>query len=91
MRTSRTTHCRASGGRGDSFSGSPFRAHTSDDRVPIYRDVVQAIQEDVPILYLSKTIIPVAYRDFLKGFGAGAATWFGYYGGGMKNVWLDKA
>ena len=62
-----------------------------DDRVPIYREVVQTLEEDVPILYLSKTIIAVAYREFLKGFGAGAATWFGYYGGGMKKVWLEKA
>ena len=62
-----------------------------DERVPIYREVVQTLQEDVPVLYLAKTIIPVAYRDFLKGHGAGAATWFGYYGGGMKKVWLDKA
>jgi peptide/nickel transport system substrate-binding protein len=62
-----------------------------DDRVPIYRDVVQTIQADVPILYLTKTIIAIAYRDSVKGHEAGAATWFGYYGGGMKKVWLEKA
>jgi peptide/nickel transport system substrate-binding protein len=62
-----------------------------DDRVPIYREVVQTIQADVPILYLTKTIIAIAYRDSLKGHEAGAATWFGYYGGGMKKVWLEKA
>jgi hypothetical protein len=67
------------------------RPGTGTTGCPIYREVVQTIQEDVPILYVSKTIIPVAYRDFLKGFEAGAATWFGYYGGGMKKVWLDKA
>jgi peptide/nickel transport system substrate-binding protein len=61
-----------------------------EDRVPIYRKVVEIIKEDLPILYLAKTIIPVVYRDYVKGFEAGAATWFGYYGGGMKKTWLDK-
>ena len=61
-----------------------------EERVPIYRRVVEIITEDLPILYLGKQVIPVAYRDYFKGYGAGAATWFGYYGGGMKKVWLDK-
>ncbi len=61
-----------------------------EDRVPIYRKVVEINKEDLPILYLSKQVIPVAYRDFVKGHEAGAGTWFGYYGGGIKKVWLDK-
>ena len=61
-----------------------------EDRVPIYRRVVEIIREDLPILYLSKSIIPIAYRDYVKGHEAGAATWFGYHGGGLKKVWLDK-
>ncbi|MBM4332760.1 MAG: hypothetical protein FJ117_16365 [Deltaproteobacteria bacterium] len=61
-----------------------------EDRVPIYQEVVKIIQEDLPILYLAKPINPIAYRDYVKGVEAGAATWFGYYGGGMKKVWLDK-
>ena len=61
-----------------------------EDRVPIYQKVVEIIKEDLPILYLAKSVIPVAYRDYVKGFEAGAGTWFGYYGGGMIKVWLDK-
>jgi peptide/nickel transport system substrate-binding protein len=61
-----------------------------EDRVPIYRRVVEIIREDLPILYISKSIIPIAYRDYVKGHEAGAATWYGYHGGGLKKVWLDK-
>ena len=61
-----------------------------EDRVPIYRKVVEIIKEDLPILYLAKTVIPIAHRDYVKGHEFGAATWFGYHGGGMKMVWLDK-
>lgn len=61
-----------------------------EDRVPIYRKVLEMIKEDLPHLYLTKPIIPVAFRDYVKGFDAGAATWLGYYGGGMKKTWLDK-
>jgi peptide/nickel transport system substrate-binding protein len=60
------------------------------ERVPIYQEVVKIIREDLPILYLAKSIIPVAYRDYVKGHEAGAATWFGYYGGGLKYTWMDK-
>jgi hypothetical protein len=52
--------------------------------------VVELNMEDLAILYAAKTIIPIAYRDYVKGHGAGMATWFGYYRGGMKKVWLDK-
>jgi peptide/nickel transport system substrate-binding protein len=61
-----------------------------EDRVPIYRQVVEIIKEDLPILYLTKSVIPIAYRDYVKGHEAGAGTWFGYYGGGFPRVWLDK-
>ena len=61
-----------------------------EDRVPIYQKVVEIIKEDLPILYLAKSVIPVAYRDYVKGHEAGAGTWFGYYGGGMLKVWLDR-
>ncbi len=61
-----------------------------EDRVPIYKQVVEIIKEDLPIYYLAKSIIAISYRDYVKGHGGGASTWFGYYGGGMKKVWLDK-
>ena len=61
-----------------------------EDRVPIYKKVVEIIKEELPILYLAKTVIPIAHRDYVKGHEFGASTWFGYHGGGMKRVWLDK-
>ena len=61
-----------------------------EDRVPIYRKIVEIIKEDLPILYLTKSVIPVAYRDYVKGHEVGAGTWFGYYGGGFSRVWLDR-
>ncbi len=61
-----------------------------EDRVPIYKEVVEILQEDLPIYYLAKSIICIAYRDYVKGHEGGASTWFGYYGGGMRYVWLDK-
>lgn len=61
-----------------------------EDRVPIYQKIVEIIKEDLPILYLLKSVIPVAYRDYVKGHEVGASTWFGYYGGGFSRVWLDR-
>jgi peptide/nickel transport system substrate-binding protein len=61
-----------------------------EDRVPIYKKVVEMNMEDLPILYVAKSIIPVAYQQYVKGHEAGMATWFGYYQGGIKCVWLDK-
>jgi len=61
-----------------------------EDRVPIYKKVVEIIKEELPILYLTKTVIPIVHRDYVKGHEFGASTWFGYHGGGMKRVWLDK-
>ncbi len=61
-----------------------------EERMKIYKKVVELNKEDLAILYAAKTIIPIAYRDYVKGHGAGMATWFGYYQGGMKKVWLDK-
>ena len=61
-----------------------------EERAPLYRRVIEIVHEDLPILFLAKSTIPVAFRDYVKGFEAGAGTWFGYYGGGMVKTWLDK-
>jgi hypothetical protein len=44
----------------------------------------------LPILYVGKAINPIGWRDYVKGHEGGLSTWFGYYHGGMKKVWLDK-
>lgn len=61
-----------------------------EDRAPIYKKVVEIIREDLPIFYLLRPKTTLAHRDYLKGFEAGAGTWWGYYGGGFKAAWLDK-
>ena len=61
-----------------------------EDRVPVYTKVVEIVKEELPILYLAKSIIMVSYREYVKGHEAGMATWFGYHDGGLKKVWLDK-
>jgi peptide/nickel transport system substrate-binding protein len=61
-----------------------------EDRRPVYQKVVELIKEDLPILYVGKAINPIGWRDYVKGHEGGMSTWFGYYHGGMKRVWLDK-
>ncbi len=61
-----------------------------EDRMPLYQKAIEIVKEDLPLLYLAKSIIPVGYRDYVKGFDAGMATWFGYHGGGFARTWLDK-
>ncbi|MBI5969447.1 MAG: ABC transporter substrate-binding protein, partial [Deltaproteobacteria bacterium] len=61
-----------------------------EDRVPIYRKIVEIAKEELPIVYLAKAKILLVFRDYVKGLEGGAATWFGYYGGGLKKVWFDK-
>ena len=61
-----------------------------EDRKPIYKKVVELNMEDLAILYTAKSIIPIAYRDYVKGHEAGMSTWFCYHQGGMRQVWMDK-
>ena len=61
-----------------------------EDRRPVYQKVVELIKEDLPILYVGKAINPIGWRDYVKGHEGGMSTWFNYYHGGMKKVWLDK-
>jgi hypothetical protein len=66
-------------------------------RVSIFNHEIEVpnvpLREEVELHFtpnLAKQVIPIAYRSFVKGHEAGAGTWFGYYGGGMKKVWFDK-
>ncbi len=61
-----------------------------EDRMPVYKKIVEIVKEDLPILYLAKPINPSAWRDNLQGYAGGASTWLVYYGGGMKYAWFDK-
>jgi peptide/nickel transport system substrate-binding protein len=61
-----------------------------EDRRPIYRRVVEIIQEDLPVHYINKSVIGVAFRDYLKGFRKGFAMRYAWSGGGTKYWWLDK-
>jgi peptide/nickel transport system substrate-binding protein len=61
-----------------------------EDRVAIYRRVVEIIKEDLPILYVAKSVVPAAFRDYVKGYRKGFAFRFGWHGGGVKYWWLDR-
>jgi peptide/nickel transport system substrate-binding protein len=61
-----------------------------EDRMTAYKKVVEMIKEDLPLIYLNTMKTPLAFRGYVKGFEGGAGVWFGYYGGGMRYVWLDK-
>jgi peptide/nickel transport system substrate-binding protein len=61
-----------------------------EDRPPIYRKVIDILMEDLPGLYLHKSVVGVAFRDYVKGFRKGFSTRFAWHGGGIKYWWLDK-
>jgi peptide/nickel transport system substrate-binding protein len=61
-----------------------------EDRVPVYKKVVEIVREDLPVLYLCQMTVTIGLRDYVKGHEFGMATYFGYYKGGIKKVWLDK-
>ena len=65
-------------------------AVSREERVAIYRQVVDVLMEDVPILYISKPIVGVAFRDHVKGYRKGFSVRFAWHGGGVKYLWLDK-
>lgn len=62
----------------------------SEDRVPIYRRVIEAIKEDLPHLYVGKPALGVAFADYLMGYRKGFAMRYAWHGGGVKYWWLDK-
>jgi peptide/nickel transport system substrate-binding protein len=61
-----------------------------EDRMVIYRRVVEIAMEDLPIFYISKPIVGVAVRDYVKGYRKGFAVRFGWHGGGLKYFWIDN-
>jgi peptide/nickel transport system substrate-binding protein len=65
-------------------------AMARDERAAIYRRVVEAVMDDVPILYISKPIVGIALRDYVKGYRKGFSVRFAWHGGGLKYFWLDK-
>jgi peptide/nickel transport system substrate-binding protein len=61
-----------------------------EDRKQVYRSVVETIRDDVPLLYLYKTVVGYAFHDYVKGFRKGFATRYAWHQGGAKYWWLDK-
>jgi peptide/nickel transport system substrate-binding protein len=62
----------------------------TEERRPIYKQVIDILKEDLPALYISKSVTGNAFRDYLKGFRKGFGSRFSWYGGGAKYWWLDK-
>jgi len=61
-----------------------------EDRVAIYRKVVDTLKEDLPVYYITKSVVVIAFRDYLKGYRKGFTVRFAWTGGGIKYWWLDK-
>ena len=62
----------------------------TEERRPVYKQVIDILKEDLPVLYISKSVTGNAFRDYLKGFRQGFGTRFSWYGGGAMYWWLDK-
>ncbi len=61
-----------------------------NERKAIYTKVVEIIREDLPIFYVLKNVIGIAFRDYVKGYRKGFSMRFAWHGGGTKYWWLDK-
>jgi peptide/nickel transport system substrate-binding protein len=61
-----------------------------EDRQQIYKQVVELIKEDLPHLYVTKEIVTIALRDYVKGYRKGFTLRLAWAGGGVKYFWLDK-
>jgi len=61
-----------------------------EDRKQIYRQVIELIKEDLPHLYVTKEVVTIALRDYVKGYRRGFSLRFAWAGGGVKYFWLDK-
>jgi peptide/nickel transport system substrate-binding protein len=61
-----------------------------EERKPIYKEVIETVMEDVPVLFLYKTVVGYALQSQLKGFRKGFGLRPAWHGGGTKYWWLDK-
>ncbi len=61
-----------------------------EERREIYKKVIEIVKDDVPIFYVGKPVVGVAFRDHLKGYRKGFTMRFAWSGGGTKYWWLEK-
>jgi len=61
-----------------------------EERQQIYKQVVELIKEDLPHLYVTKEVVTIALRDYVKGYRKGFTVRLAWAGGGVKYFWLDK-
>ncbi len=62
----------------------------TENRVPFYKNIIEILKEDLPLLYCSKGVVGYAFRDNLKGFREGFTTRPAWHEGGVKYWWLEK-
>jgi peptide/nickel transport system substrate-binding protein len=74
----------------DQLLGKGRAAVGRDERAATYRQVIDIVMEDLPIYYISKPIVGVAFRDNVKGYRKGFSVRFAWHGGGIKYLWMDK-
>lgn len=61
-----------------------------EERVPVYRRVLEITTEDLPQLYLFSQLVGIACADRVKGYRKGFSARFAWHGGGVKYFWLSK-
>jgi len=61
-----------------------------EERIPIYKKVVEHLWEELPVLFLYKPAVGYALQEYVKGFRKGFSTRYAWYRGGAKYWWIDK-
>ncbi len=74
----------------DSLLEKGRRTMKWEDRVAIYKKVIEMTRDDLPGLFLLKPVQGLAMRENVKGYLPGFALRFAWHGGGTKYWWLDK-
>ena len=66
------------------------RTFDLEKRKQIYTQVVDQVNQDVPVIYAIIRTIPYAWRTSLKGWEPNATSALCYSGGGFTRAWLDR-
>ena len=61
-----------------------------EDRVPLYQRAVEILREDLPFLFVYKTVVGYAHHQYVKGVRKGFSLRPAWHGGGTKYWWIDK-
>ncbi len=61
-----------------------------EDRLPLYKQVIETLKEDLPVHYICKSVTGNARSQHVQGYRKGFGSRFAWHGGGAKYWWLDR-